>query len=61
MRRQAGSATSFFACLGDGLNLVFVDEEIRLAVASQTQHAVVEVFNPAPNGLTISNLMTTLI
>ena len=45
-----------FARLGDGLNLVLVDEEIGLSFAGQAQHAVVEVFNPAANGFAIIQL-----
>ena len=50
-RRRPAAAT-----FGDGANLRLVDEEIRLALAGEAQHHVVEVFDPAADRLAVAQL-----
>jgi len=52
-RTSAAHFLSAASLLGDGADLIFVDEQIRLALAREPDHAVVEVLDPAGDGLTI--------
>lgn len=44
------------ASLADGADLVLVNEEVGMPFARETQHGVVEVFDPAADGLAIAEL-----
>src|SRR5271170_2938597 len=52
-RAAAAHFVSAPSLLGDGADLMFVDEQIRLALAREPDHAVVEVLNPAGDRLAI--------
>jgi len=59
-RNFARAATAHFfsatSLLSDGANLMFIDEQIRLALAREPDHAVVEVLNPSGDGLAVVQL-----
>src|SRR5271156_4866232 len=55
-RATAAHFISTAGLLGDGADLMFVDEQIRLALAREPDHAVVEVFDPAGYRLAIVQL-----
>src|ERR1039458_6092795 len=52
-RPSARTAAAVAAMLGDGANLILIDEEIRLAFTSQADHAVVEILDPAGDGFAV--------
>ena len=47
---------AFMWSFGDGADLMLVDEEIRMAVARDAHHIVVEVLDPAIDHLAIAQL-----
>ena len=56
MARRANPWRAPLARFADGPDLVLVDEEVGVSLARKPQHGVVEVFDPAANGLSVPQL-----
>jgi hypothetical protein len=56
MVMERGVENAFAADLGDGADLVLVDKEVGVAFAGETEHGVVEVLDPAADGLAVAEL-----